>query len=258
MEYKEKSLGKEFFSTASAKDFAIEQVIDISDYRVTVGARASAGGQLSSTLYTVQLVVTGHPPCEIETQMISELPPINGLAKLQAHFFSSVPETFLELLPLQVQTGTEETKQEDSAEIMGHFYIYNFYPQTMNGWLSTKTFPLRFEVALKFAEQILKVIEYLEENCICYLELAMESVFVTEEDQIVLGGFDRAVKFEEHRFQLAHERMDLLDQCIHSNHIAPEVLNWLHEYQADPTIDGRFTTTRSVPYTLGITKVMDR
>ena len=238
----DKLLGKEFFSKVSAKDFTIEQVIDASEHRVTVGARVSAGGQLSSCLYTVQLVVTAHPQCEIETQMIPELPPINGLAKLRAHFVSSVPEPFFQLLPLQAQTATDGTKQDDSVEIIGHFFVYDFYPQTLNGWLFKKTFPLRFEVALKLAERILKIIEFLEENCVCHLELAMERVFMTEDNQIVIG-LDHAVKFEDHTFQLAHEQVDLLDRRACSDHAAPEVLNRLHECQRDTTTAGRFNIT---------------
>lgn len=211
--------------------------MDASEDRVTVAVRLSLEGQTSSNLYTVQLVLNDkiHPlfknkTCQTFSEEDSSLDGY-GVAKLWAHITSKVPESFLKLLPSDAQT--DEITEKDVEEI-GHFFVYDYYPQVMSRWTSNKTFPLRFERALKFAEQILTTVAHLERSHICHLELTTSSLLISETEQIALGKIDCALKFEDDMFLLSQEQAVLLERgctCL-----APEILDRINEFQSNPIV----------------------
>lgn len=218
--------------TLSAKDFNIQHVIEATQSRLTVVASCTMEGYGDpSKLYTVKVLFDDQSTMERnnfenEIQIVSTLSPHSSIVQLLSNFVSTVPESFVDCLPENVQLKFSEERELQRAR--KKFVVYDYHTQQLSDWLSKNPFPLCLEDALELAEQFLIIFKHLENHQVCLFDIELSDFCKSDSGSIVLHGLQCAVQCTGSSFMLPVSGR-AGQCCTDSAYIAPEVLNGLAE-----------------------------
>ena len=229
-------------NTARAGDFAVHHVVGMGQSGLVVAARCTMRGLPDpSKLYAVKLLLNfTHEYSSIvrnsfenEWLILSRLLPHDNIVRFWAQFISTIPDAFAEVLPEEVRKLTK-TKSRSGAETRkkGQFLVLDYHPQDLRSWAEKLSYPLSYEITLKFTEQLLGAAHYLEKAFIRHLDLKPTNILVAEDNRIIVCDFGSAVQFTDDNFILKFIRGILPGG--NKAHLAPEVLNTYHRCRVDP------------------------
>ena len=230
-------------SSSKASDFEIQHVLGSGQNGLVVAAKCLREGLPNpDKLYAVKLLFNFtheyssvvRNAYENEWLILSRLLPHENIIRFWAQFISPIPDSFAKLL--SPETRKHCTRKNRSGQVMatkGQFLVLDYHPYDLETWILKLPQPTEFDDLLKFVEQILEGVLYLEKNSIRHLDLKMSNILVTEDEKIVLCDFGCAVQLSDRSLTLPLTRGMLPGG--NRAHLAPEILNTHHSYKRNPT-----------------------
>jgi len=181
----------DIISKAVAVDFTAQTVITNSEKWVKFAAHC----KLDNTHHTIKLfpmdeVMETNTIFETEKQISMKLKYHKNVSTLLTSFVGGIPESFLKLLPKNYL---------DSESKKFCFHVYKFYPQTLATWLSGKVLPLKFQVVLGFATDILKGVQHISKEG-SMIRIGIDNLMIDENDKIVLADFTMPTAHAQYDF----------------------------------------------------------
>ena len=224
-------------NVARASDFVIQHVIGSGQNGIVVAAKCTRKGLTDpNKLYAVKLLFNFtheyssviRNTYENEWLILSRLLPHDNMVRFWSQFICVIPPAFSKILPEHVRKFTTHTSKSGVVvPSKGQFLVLDFHPEDFKSWSSRLSSPLSFETVLRFTEQLLEAVLYLEKNLIRHLDLKTSNLLVAAEDEkIVLCDFGCAVQFEDESFVLPYARGSHAGG--NRAHLAPEVLSSHH------------------------------
>lgn len=230
-------------NTARASDFTVQHVVGTGQSGLVVAARCTMKGLPEpSKLYAVKLLFNfTHEYSSIvrnsfenEWLILSRLLPHDNIVRFWAQFISTIPDAFAELLPEEVRKlTTARSRSGTETRKKGQFLVLDYHPQNLCSWAEKLSYPLPYEMTLRFTEQLFEAAHYLEKSLVRHLDVKPTNLLVTGDDRLVFCDFGSAVQFPDNSFTLQYVRGVLPGG--NKAHLAPEVLNDYLCCRADPT-----------------------
>lgn len=188
---------------------------------------------------------------ENEWLVLSRLLPHDNVVRFWAQFISVIPEPFAQLLPANVRKFTTyRNKSGEEVRRRGQFLVLDYHPHDIRSWTLKLVLPLPYETTLRYTEQLLEGVLYLEKCLIRHLDLKTTNLLLSDDDRIVLCDFGCAVQFPDDSFTLPYTRGMLPGG--NKAHLAPEVLNSFHQCRTNPSRSGQLDYSLQTSFAAGV------
>ena len=247
-------------NAAKANDFEIHHLVGMGQNGMVVAATCTCRGLPDpDKLYAVKLLfnftqeytsVTRNS-YENEWLVLSRLLPHENIVRFWAQFISAISPSFVDLLPPDIKKlATYRSKAGGEVRRKGQFLVLDYHPQDMHTWSTKLVLPLAFETTLKFTEQVLEALLYLERAKIRHLDLKLSNLLMTDSDRIVLCDFGCAIQYPNDSFTLRYMRGMIAGG--NKAHLAPEVMNTCHQFKLDPSREGYVSYALQASFAAGV------
>ena len=233
----------DILNSCTAVDFEILQVIGKGQNGLVVSATCSRDGLPDpSKLYAIKLLYNFtheytsvvRNAYENEWLILSRLLPHPNIVRFWSQFISIIPESFSLKLPADVRRfATHKNRSGQLVPSKGQFLVLDYHGKDLCSYLSNLSMPLAYETTLKFTEQLLDAVLFLEKNLIRHLDLKLANMLITSDEEIKICDFGCAVQFPDTTFTLQYVRGMLPGG--NKAHLAPEVLSTYQQLQKNPS-----------------------
>ena len=235
-------LEQQLLTKSQAKDFTVSHLLGTGQHGMVIAATCKRLGLPNpKKLYAVKLLFNfTHEYTSVlsnqyenEWLILSRLLPHPNIIRYWSQFISSIPDEFLEYMPIEMQKLVDRVNSHgERVRRKGQFLVLDYYPRTMQDYImKSADTPLQVDTLLRFSIQITEGVQYLEQQHICHLDLKLANVLLTEDFQLVLCDFGCAVQFPDASFFLQwHHGINVGGNRAH---LSPEVLSQFHKCRRD-------------------------
>lgn len=230
-------------NAAKCEDFLIKEVIGSGCSGLVVAARCTRKGIPDpNKIYAVKLLYNFcHEESSVvrnafenEWLVLSRTLPHPNVIRFWAQFVDVIGDNFIEHLPDHIKQQAVQRDPQRNGQLIhrkAQFVVLNFHEKSMRDKMKEQTFPLPYDLARKYALDLLKGSCFLFEQQIVHFDLKIDNILVSADDHIVISDFGFAEQLSHETFSLHLKR----GVCPGGNraHIAPEVLNAYHMGRMD-------------------------
>ena len=221
-------LEQQLLTKSQAKDFTVSHLLGTGQHSMVIAATCKRLGLPNpKKLYAIKLLFNfTHEYTSVlsnqyenEWLVLSRLLPHPNIIRYWSQFISSIPDEFLEYMPIELQKLVDKMNSHgECVRRKGQFLVLDYYPRTMQDYvMKSADTPLQVDTLLRFSIQITEGVQYLEQQHICHLDLKLANILLTEDFQLVMCDFSCAVQFPD-------------ASCIH-----PSMASWYkHGRQQSP------------------------
>lgn len=249
---------QQLLTKARASDFTIQCLLGTGQHGMVVKTKCNRVGLPEGKFYALKLlfnftheytsVMSNH--YENEWIILSRMLPHPNVVRYWGQFISPIPDTFVPLMPPDIQAQVDVTRRGEVHRRKGQFIVLDMHPRTLECWLQDQHSPVQQTHLLVMASHVLGAVQYLYSHHVCHLDLKLSNVLVTADSDLVLCDFGCAVQFEDAKFLLNwHQGVSVGGNHAH---LAPEVLSSYHRCRMDRTARSKISYDKQPSFSLGV------